>query len=143
MHKGKRYTCSIVLLLLIILEWVPRRLHVEWMRTGWPPHTLIYVEPSSHSVDIINQALLVISILGLGLHLVLHSTHQILVLLVQICEMLIKVTSIRHVRRWNWLLRRLLLRLLSLGHLFFFPTIKVFSLGLLLPNHHLTLAARA
>ena len=122
MHKGKKDTCSIVIL-LIILERVPRRLHVEFWEVGWPPHTLIKIEPSSHYVDVISQALLINLKLGLGSHLMLHSAHQVFVLLVQICKMLIKVTSMRHVWWRDRLLGLLLFRLLALGLIFFFPTI--------------------
>ena len=106
-------------------------------RAGWPPHTLIDIEPSSHDVDVISQALLIYLKLGLSSHLVLHSAHQILVLLVQIRKMLIKVTSMRHVRWWDRLLGLLLFRLLALGLIFILPTVYVLGLGLFLPNHQL------
>ena len=138
--QGERVTCSIVLI-FIILERVLRGLHIEVREVGRPPHTLIYIEPRSHFIDIISQACLIAVKLGIDLHLMLQDSYHVLVLLEQVPKVLVILTRLRHVR-WRYrLLWHLLALLLALGVIFVIPNINVFFLRPVFSDHYLIPAA--
>ena len=138
--QGEKVTCSIVLL-LIILERVLRGLHIEVRPVGWPPHTLINVEPCSHFIDVVSQARRILVRQGIDLHLILQDSYHVLALLEQVPKVLVILTRLRHVRWRHRLLWHLLPLLLALGFIFVIPNINVIGLRPVLPDHDLVSAA--